>query len=144
MKITWLSVIKKLIIEEVEKPHKELPPAATLTAMGVLQMRFPGQQSWSCGLTEEERADPNMDVCLSFQAGTGFKAAGYLPRREYYVIDDLLYCRLTWSDFGVVFGNTRSGRRESGMKVVRDKKLIYYVKEIEWCDELRITIADKL
>ena len=73
---------------------------------------------------DQSLASPDVSVAITFIAGEGCRQhLGLSPHREYFIINDHLYERLTMRDIGK--------RGSTGLKRVIDGRLTYWVLLVE-------------
>jgi len=152
-------IIPIIGITDVESPHwaiKEIDDPA------IKQLKFPFNKLGRCR-DKSLLYKPGDYFAIMFIPGKGAIKTGLKGQHEYFIHGDKLWKRLTWHDIALDLGRDitdrrpaeRNGRRRrskyclsrgqmarkaSGLRVIRENKLIYYVREYELLDEVRKTI----
>ena len=136
MQLKHLRLIEVPEIGDVENPHRALPGPHFLLSR-IKQMTFSKPRISNLYVTSRASVIPDVTSAVTFVAGKGSTDEGLRPGCEFYLVGDKLYRRLTWVDMGVK-------GKECGFKAVRNKRLTYYVVEVEMTEVVRAAIGEAL
>ncbi len=150
MKNTSVGIVPIVGITDTEEPrHWTIEKA---NDPEIKQIKFPFKQVMrDREARKAELAKPgNGNFVIQFTPGQGSVKIGLKAQHEYFIHGDRLYKRLSWHDMGESKSNTgwakrtHASRKAHGLRVLRNKKLVYYVKEIELKDEVKEAVMTAL
>jgi len=142
MQVKWLRMIHPPQVGQVQNPHVALP-GPHLFLRDIRQITFPCARA-SQMVVSKGLATPGTKTAVMFVSGQGSSREGLpvidFPVKsgcEFYLINEKLYRRLSWTDLGV-------RGKECGLKVHRDGKLVYYALEVEITDAIKAALGEAL
>jgi len=150
MKNTRPDIVPIVGLTDPEKPIHWTVVKASDPA--IKQLKFPFQQGIYDRVTHAaELAKPGSGhFVIRFIPGSGAVKVGLKAQHEYFIHQDKLYKRLSWHDMGESKSKTgwakekHESRKACGLRVIRNKKLCYYVKEVELKDEVKNAVMTTL